>query len=76
MADPLQTTLTIIRRKQLEKKLGVSRQWIYDRLDPKSPRYDPTFPKQISLGVGAVGWLDHEIDAWIASRVIASREAA
>ncbi|UTH72512.1 AlpA family transcriptional regulator [Chromobacterium sp. IIBBL 290-4] len=76
MAEQIKQAL--IRRKQLEQRLNVSRQWIYDRLNPKSPRYDPTFPKQIQLGAraGAVGWLEHEIDAWLESRIAASREAA
>jgi len=31
------------------------------------------FPKPIFLGARAVGWLESEIDAWIAERVKASR---
>jgi len=33
------------------------------------------FPKPIKLGAATNGWLESEIDAWIASRA-ASREAA
>ncbi|WP_047238395.1 helix-turn-helix transcriptional regulator [Chromobacterium subtsugae] len=73
-----QNKISVIRRPQLQQRLGVGRQWIYDRLNLKSPYYDPTFPKQIQLGAraGAVGWLEHEIDAWLESRIAASREAA
>lgn len=59
---------TIIRRKQLEPKTGLSRSSIYARLDHKSPQYDPTFPRPISLGLRAVGWLSHEVDDWLANR--------
>lgn len=78
MAEQLRSALTIIRRKQVETRTGLTRTGIYDRLNPKSPYYDPTFPKQISLGTGAsaVGWLEHEVNAWIESRIAASRQAA
>lgn len=69
-----QRRLSILRRKQVEARTGLSRSTIYDRLNPKSPRYDPSFPKQISLGEDAVGWIEAEVDAWIAARVHASRE--
>ncbi len=28
-----------------------------------------SFPKRVRLGQGRVGWLEHEIEDWIASRV-------
>lgn len=76
MSTPSQTVPTILRRKQVEARTGLSRTTIYDKLNPKSPRHDPAFPKPISLGVGAVGWVEAEITAWIESRIAASREAA
>ncbi|WP_310887981.1 helix-turn-helix transcriptional regulator [Burkholderia pseudomallei] len=47
---------------------------MYDWQDERSPRYDPTFPKRIRLSAHSVGWLEHEIDAWIESRIACSRE--
>lgn len=41
---------------------------IYDRMDPNSPRYDPTFPRPIRIGLRAVGWFEDEILAWVNSR--------
>jgi prophage regulatory protein len=35
-----------------------------------------TFPKPISLGSRAVGWLEHEIDDWLDRRIRASRPSA
>jgi prophage regulatory protein len=56
----------VIRRSELEVRIGLSRSTIYARLDPKSPHYDPTFPRPIDLGGGhAVGWLSYEVDEWL-----------
>ena len=59
----------IIRLKQVIALTGLSRSTIYDRINPKSKRYDASFPKSIKLGstlqVGAVGWIESEIQAWI-----------
>ena len=65
--------VTIIRRRQVETRVGLSRSTIYDKISPKSKTYDPSFPKPIDLGERAVGWLEHEIDAWIQARIDASR---
>jgi len=59
---------TILKRPEVEARTGLKRSTIYDKLDPESSRYDATFPKQISLGTRAVGWLESEIDAWIANK--------
>jgi len=61
--------IVVLRRKQVEARTGLSRSSIYDKLNPKSPRHDATFPIQVRLGSDAVGWLESEINAWILSRV-------
>ncbi|MBD1301052.1 helix-turn-helix transcriptional regulator [Pseudomonas aeruginosa] len=52
--------------------LSISRSCIYDWLNPRSPRHDPSFPKQIHLSGrgngGAVGWRLDEIIIWLESR--------
>lgn len=63
-----QHPLTLLRLPEVLKRTGLSRSTIYDKLDTKSPRYDPTFPKQRNLGTGSVGWVESEINAWLASR--------
>ncbi|OGS97718.1 MAG: hypothetical protein A3K04_09660 [Gallionellales bacterium RBG_16_56_9] len=69
--------VTLIRRVELQRRVGLSKSAIYDRLDPKSTRHDPSFPRPVSLGGGrAVGFLEHEVDAYIAALVEASRAAA
>lgn len=62
-------TPAILRRKQLQQYLSVSCSTIYARLDKNSSKFDPRFPRPISLGPRAVGWIKTEVDAYLASRV-------
>ncbi|MCS3527777.1 helix-turn-helix transcriptional regulator [Acinetobacter johnsonii] len=63
----------IIRLKQVIALTGLSRSTIYDRINHRSKRYDASFPKSIKLGstlqVGAVGWIELEIQAGIKQRI-------
>ncbi|WP_350307192.1 helix-turn-helix transcriptional regulator [Photorhabdus viridis] len=61
-------SLRILRLKDVIKKMGISRSTIYDWLNPKSPRYDETFPKQKRLGRQSVGWLESDLDEWLTQR--------
>ncbi len=63
MADKSQLIITILRRKTVEGRVGLSRSTIYQRIK------EGTFPRPINLGNRAVGWLEHEINAWLASCV-------
>lgn len=77
MAQQIAKALTIIRRKQLEVRTGLSRSTIYAKMreNPKRPSdFDPTFPKPISMGAKAVGWIEAEVEAWLAARVAESRK--
>ena len=56
MVERSSSKIHILRLKQLIERTGLSRSSIYDRMNPGSPRYDPSFPKQISLGLKSVGW--------------------
>jgi prophage regulatory protein len=67
MVSTLQNALTILRRKQVQARTGLSRSTIYQRIAEGS------FPKPVSLGPRAVGWLESEIEAGLASRVEESR---
>ncbi len=69
MAAQFQTALTILRRKQVEARTGLSRSTIYDRMKAG------TFPAPISLGAKAVGWIESEIDAWLNAQIEKSRKA-
>lgn len=69
MAAQLQAALTILRRKQVEARTGLRRSTIYDRIRAG------TFPVPVPLGGKAVGWIEAEVDAWIAAQVQQSRSA-
>lgn len=69
MAEQNQTALSILRRRQVEKRVGLSRSPLYARIKAG------TFPKPVHLGNSrAVGWLEHEIDAWLAAQIEQSRK--
>lgn len=55
----------ILRMSELKTNIGLANSTIYDKLDPSSPRHDPTFPRSVSLGGRARGWLESEVDEWI-----------
>lgn len=68
MTQQIHQALTVLRRKQVEIRTGLSRSTIYARIA------EGTFPPPIDLGARAVGWLESEIDAWLQSRIAASRK--
>ena len=68
--------VTILRRKQVEARTGLSRATIYSKLHKSESRpegYDPSFPRPIKLSDHAVGWIEAEIDAWIRDRILTTR---
>lgn len=61
----------IVRRKELEQLSGLSRSTIYDKMNPKSSRYDKYFPKPVKLSLNAVGWFEQDIHRWLKTRSLA-----
>lgn len=82
MQDSNPSPVKFLRLVRVQEATGLGRSAIYDRLDRNSPRYDPTFPKQVRLSQGcpqrrsAVAFVEAEVQAWILERVHDSREAA
>lgn len=77
MSEQLKSALTIIRRNQVEARTGLSRSSIYAKLkhNPKRPGdFDPAFPKPVAVGARAVGWIESEIESWLAAQVEKSRK--
>lgn len=62
--------LTILRRKQVQARVGLSRSSIYAAIAVG------TFPRPVALGVRSVGWVETEVDQWIAQQVKRSRSPA
>ncbi len=60
----------ILRLPLVKTRTGLSRSTIYLRVKEGS------FPKPVSLGARAVGWLESEIDSWLEQQIKQSRQAA
>ncbi len=69
MAAAVHSPQVILRRTQVQTRTGISRSGIYQKMAVGE------FPKSISLGPRAVGWLESSIDAWIQERVALSSKA-
>ena len=57
--------------KQVEDCIGLSSSTIYDMLDKRSKRYDPTFPVQVKISKGRVAWVESEVAQWIENKIAA-----
>jgi len=53
----------ILRLPQLVEKLGKSKSAIYKEMAEGS------FPQSVNLGGRSVGWLEQEIDTWLAKKI-------
>ena len=56
-----------LRLPEVMARTGLSRSTIYVRLD------EGRFPRPVSLGGRAVGWIEAEVDEWMRERIAASR---
>ncbi len=61
---------TILRLPTVKGRTGLSRSTIYLRVA------EGNFPAPVSLGGRAVGWIEAEVNDWLAKRIEASRKAA
>lgn len=62
----------LLRRKDVEVVIGLSRSMIYAKLDLNSKQYDPDFPKPVKLGKQCVGWYSDLIENWVNTRPLAN----
>jgi prophage regulatory protein len=60
--------LRILKKPEVRQKCGLGNTALHEKGNPNSRYYDPTFPAPVALGGRAVGYYEHEIDAWLASR--------
>ena len=59
-----------LRLPEVLARTGLSRSTIYVRLE------QGRFPRPVSLGARAVGWIESEVDEWIRARIEESRDGA
>jgi len=57
----------ILRLPAVKDRTGLSRSSVYEKISAGD------FPKPVSLGARAVGWLESDVDAWIDDRVAVTR---
>lgn len=60
---------SILRLPEVQARTGLSRSTIYLRAS------EGTFPKPISLGRRAVGWLEAKVQSWLDQQIVQSRTA-
>ena len=58
----------ILRLPIVLDRTGLSRSTVYQRVT------EGKFPRPVSLGASAVGWIETEVEEWIACQIEASRE--
>ncbi len=61
---------TILRLPAVKTRTGLSRSTLYLRISEGS------FPKPVSLGGRAVGWIEAEVNDWLNQQIETSRKAA
>jgi len=69
MAAQAQTAPTILRRRQVEARTGLSRSTIYQYIRAG------VFPLPINLGGKSVCWIETEISDWLNQQIDNSRKA-
>lgn len=57
----------ILRLPAVKARTGLSRSTIYLRVS------DGSFPRPVSLGARAVGWIESDVEGWICRRIEQSR---
>ena len=60
----------ILRLPTVKQRTGLSRSTIYLRIS------EGNFPRPVSLGGRAVGWIESEINDWLDEQIENSRNAA
>lgn len=66
----MNSVTSILRLPDVKARTGLSRSTIYLRIS------EGCFPKPVSLGGRAVGWIEAEVNDWLNQQIEASRTAA
>ena len=65
--DRTNPPIRFLRLPEVMKRTGLSRSTIYVRLA------EGRFPRPVALGGRAVGWIEAEVEEWVAERIAESR---
>ena len=69
MAEQVQEPPRVLRRREVERRVGHSRSTIYNWVSERK------FPAPIRLGARTVGWVEAEVNEWLRARVADTRGA-
>lgn len=61
--------MRILRDIQVGEKLAYSRATVWRRA-----KTDPDFPQPVKLSAGRTGWIEAEVDAYLAAKVAEARQ--
>ena len=67
--EPCNHIPQLLSIKDVGHYTGLSRSTIYEMVNEKSDRYDPTFPKKVQLTQVRVAWVASEIAEWINTKI-------
>ena len=67
--EPCNHIPQLLSIKDVGHYTGLSRSTIYEMVNEKSDRYDPTFPKKVQLTQVRVVWVASEIAEWINTKI-------
>jgi len=59
---------SLLRLSEVQKRTGLSRSTIYERFNKGE------FPRPVSLGARAIGFIESEVNEWIQERIDQSRQ--
>lgn len=63
----------VVRQPELVHLTGLSRSTLADLQNPRSPRFDATFPAKIRLSARSVGYFLCEVLEWLEGRKVVSQ---
>jgi prophage regulatory protein len=63
MSVALENPTRFIRLSQVKERVGLGRSSLYAKIKLGE------FPRPVHLGARAVGWIESEVESWIAARI-------
>lgn len=59
----------LLRLPQVLQIIGIKKSTLYDWQNPKSRRYDASFPRPVKIGPATVAWVSEEVQKWLELKI-------
>lgn len=60
----------LLLSRALYERTGFGKTYVNNKLNPESPKYDPTFPKPFKMEGSITNvWIESEVDEWINAQI-------